>query len=104
MTFAIVLLPGQDSHIGCPALFNILIGIYLSLCVYRIFFVNLTRRLDTISHPVRSPLRSHMGHSLGQRKTEKTNYSKKCSKAEKSRADHVDLHGSCALRKTVQMP
>lgn len=34
MTFAIVLLPGQDSHIGCPALFDILIGIYLSLCVY----------------------------------------------------------------------
>ena len=29
MTFAIVLLPGQDSHIGCPALFNILIGVYL---------------------------------------------------------------------------
>ena len=34
MTFAIVLLPGQDSHIGCPALFDILIGIYLSPCVY----------------------------------------------------------------------
>ena len=34
-----------------------------------------------------------MGHGLGQRKPEKINRFKKCSRAKKNRANHVDLHG-----------
>ena len=43
--------------------------------------------------PVRFPPRSRMGRGLGQRKTAKIIRSKKCPKAKKNRANHVDLHG-----------